>query len=94
MLVVFLIGVTGMGWSGLTGNLIAESVDPELTGTAIGLAATVIRLGPMCATPIFGLIVDRTGSYDWAWWMVVAVAGLATVIALSLRRVDAARPRG
>ncbi len=94
MLVVFLIGVTGMGWSGLTGNLVAESVDPELTGTAIGLAATVIRLGPMCATPIFGLIVDRTGSYDWAWWMMVGVAALATVIALSLRRVDAARPRG
>ena len=93
MPIVFFIGTTGMGWSGLTGNLVAESVEPELTGTAIGLAATVIRLGPMFATPLFGLIVDRTGSYDWAWWMVVGVAGLATLIALGLRRVDEVRPR-
>ena len=91
--IVFFIGTTGMGWSGLTGNLVAESVEPELTGTAIGLAATVIRLGPMAATPVFGLIVDSTGSYDWGWWMVVGVAGLATLIALGLMRVDADRAR-
>ncbi len=93
MPLVFFIGTTGMGWTGLTGNLVAESVAPELTGTAIGLAATVIRLGPMAATPLFGLIVDRTGSYDGAWWMVVGAAGFATLVALRLRDVDVAQPR-
>ena len=93
MPVVFFIGTTGMGWTGLTGNLVAESVEPELTGTAIGLASTVIRLGPLAATPVFGLIVDRSGSYDWAWWMVVGVAGVATLIALRLREVDVAGHR-
>ena len=51
---VFLIGGTTMGWSGLTGTLLAELAGPRLTGTAIGLAATIIRLGPLGVTPLFG----------------------------------------
>ena len=78
--VVFLIGGTAMGWTGLTGTLLAELAGPRLTGTAIGLASTIIRLGPLGVTPVFGLIVDREGSYDLAWWMVVALSGVSAML--------------
>lgn len=77
---VFLIGGTAMGWTALTVTLLAELAGPRLTGTAIGLAATIIRLGPLAVTPLFGLIVDREGAYGLAWWLVVALSGVAAML--------------
>ena len=81
---VFLIGTTAMGWTGLTGTLLVELAGPRLTGTAIGLAATIIRLGPLGVAPLFGLIVDRQESYEQAWWLVVGLSGAAAVLLVFL----------
>ena len=81
----FVVGATAMGWTGLSGALVADLAGPDLTGTAIGFASTILRVGPLGITPLFGLIVDRTGSYDWGWWMMAGIAGTGTLTLFLMR---------
>jgi cyanate permease len=37
------------------------------------------------ATPIFGTIADRTGSYTWSWVALAAFCGLGTLLGLGIR---------
>ena len=85
VVLVFALGTTAIGWPGLYAVLIAELAGPDLTGTAIGLVGTVQRAGAVGAAPLFGLLVDRTGSYDMGWWMAAGLAGFSTVILAFLR---------
>ena len=75
----FVVGATAMGWTGLYGAIVAELVRPGLTGTAVGFSSMFTRMGTLAITPIFGLIVDRTGSYDVGWWMMAGIAGVGTL---------------
>lgn len=83
--VLFLIGATVMAWPGVWGLLLAELAGPNLTGTAIGFAGTIMRMGPFITAPLFGLIVDKSGSYDVGWWMAAGLAGLGTLLLAFLR---------
>ena len=82
---VFFIGATGLGWSGLWTALLAESAGPDLVGTAIGFAITIHSVFGFVVAPLFGFIVDRTGSYDMGWWLVVAMSGGGTLLLPFLR---------
>ena len=79
---VGMVGIGFMGWPGLLPALLAELAGPELTGTAIGFGTTFMRIGVFAAPPLFGLVVDRTDSYDLGWWMLagIAVVGPATLV--------------
>ena len=85
IVVVFVVGSNILGWTGLWSLLLAELAGPDLTGTAIGFAAMVMRVGAFGFTPLFGLIVDRTGSYDMGWWLMAGVAGMGTLMMAFLR---------
>jgi nitrate/nitrite transporter NarK len=78
VLLVFFMGGTTLASPGLYAVLIAEQAGPRLTGTAMGFTIMITTLGGFAVAPIFGLIVDRTGSYDQGWWMMAGLAGLAT----------------
>ncbi|MBI3060551.1 MAG: MFS transporter [Deltaproteobacteria bacterium] len=71
-LVVALLGLTLLGWK-LAGSRIA--------GLAIGLSNTGAFLGIVVLPPLFGFVVDETGSYRLAW-MGLAAAVFAAVAAL------------
>ena len=82
---VFIVGVTTMGRSGLMLVLTAELAGPGLTGTAVGFVATIALLGAVGIIPLFGLIVDQTESYGMAWWMAAALVGAGTLVLAFLR---------
>ena len=82
---VFFIGATGLGWSGLWTVLLAEIAAPELVGTAIGFAIAIHSVLGFVVAPLFGFIVDRTGSYDMGWWLVVAMSGAGTLLLFFMR---------
>ena len=79
MLVGFAVGCTSLSFAGLWTTLIAELSGPALMGTGIGFAGLVVGVCSLAIIPVFGLIVDRTGSYDLGWWMLVGLAGVATL---------------
>ncbi len=84
MVIVFLMGATCLASPGLFAVLVAEQAGPGLTGTAMGFAITITNLGGFAVAPVFGYIVDETGSYDNGWLMMVGLAVVATVFLLPL----------
>lgn len=84
--VVFAIfGFSALGWGGLNFVLVAEFTGPEYAGLAVGYTNMIGLLGNIFGPPIFGFIVDATGSYTWGWWFLTASA-LTSVIGFALVR--------
>ena len=84
-LLVAAAAIAVLGWTGLYGILIAELAGPTLAGTALGFSITVVRLGAFGVPPLFGLLVDRTDSYDMAWWALAGLAAVGTLMLAFLR---------
>ena len=71
-----LIGFTLSGYAGLTQTAVAESVDPRLTGAAIGFNLLMTNTGMMLGPVLFGAGVQFVG-YGPSWIFLVAVILLA-----------------
>ena len=91
---VFIVGATTVGRSGLLIVLLAELAGPGLTGTTIGFFATIAIFGGVAIVPLFGLIVDETGSYAMAWWMTAGLVGAGTLLLAFLRARPSAGDSG
>jgi ACS family hexuronate transporter-like MFS transporter len=66
-LVVFLAGLCVVGYQGVSYALIGELAGTTRTGVAMGLMISINAAAATLGTPLFGYIVDRTGSYAIAW---------------------------
>ena len=85
LLILFLAGLCLVGYQGVSYALIGEVAGKAKTGRALGM---MIMINSACATlgtPVFGYIVDRTGSYAFAWqilagMLAVGILGLATLL--------------
>ena len=75
MAILFLSGVCIVGYQGVSYALIGEIAGKAKTGTGLGMMITINAGAATLGTPIFGYIVDRTGSYPIAWQ--VLDAGIA-----------------
>ena len=82
---MFAVGITAFGFSGLNALLISELAGPGLTGTAFGFTVMIGQVGGFGIPPLFGLIVDRTGSYSMAWWMMAGVTVIGSVMLVFVR---------
>ena len=82
---MFAVGVTAFGITGLHAFLITELAGPGLTGTAFGFTTMVGGVGAFGIPPLFGLIVDRTGSYSMGWWMMAGVAVIGSAMLVFVR---------
>ena len=78
--VLFVLGFGAVGWGGLMGTLAGETGGPGAAGAAAGVSAAFFNVGIFFGPPLFGLIVDRTGSYAPAWWAMAASAALSLVL--------------
>ena len=65
-------GFSAIGWGGINLILVSESVRKEVVGLAMGYSAMILLIGNIVGPPIFGYIVDTTGSYSPAWWFLTA----------------------
>ena len=52
---------------------------------AAGVSAAFFNVGIFFGPPLFGHIVDRTGSYPAAWWTLAFSAAVALVLLLFVR---------
>ena len=83
--ILFLSGVCLVGYQGVSYALIGEIAGKARAGAGLGMMITINAACATLGTPLFGYIVDRTGSYPVGWRVVavtlaVGVFGLATLI--------------
>jgi sugar phosphate permease len=80
-----LLGVGAVGWGGLLGTLAGETAGPAAAGAAAGVTAALDNIGIFIGPPLFGWIVDRTGTYAPAWWTMVGAAVCAVILLAFVR---------
>jgi MFS family permease len=85
LLILFLSGICLVGYQGVSYALIGELAGKDKTGAAPGMMITINAACATLGTPLFGYIVDRTGSYSIAWQalaggLALGIVGLATLL--------------
>ncbi len=78
---VFVAGAGAFGWVGLYFALVAEIGGPRHAGLLTGAATACSWSGTLVGPPIFGLVLEATGSYA-APWLILTVVALAVVFTL------------
>jgi MFS transporter, ACS family, hexuronate transporter len=83
--ILFVLGFGAVGWGGLMGTLAGETGGRVAAGAAAGVSAAFFNVGIFLGPPLFGYIVDRTGSYVPAWWALTASAVVSLVLLAFVR---------
>ncbi|MEA2332616.1 MAG: hypothetical protein QOH58_2754 [Thermoleophilaceae bacterium] len=83
--VAFVAGLTILGWQGVWVTLICELAGAARSGVATGFAVSFIALASFISTPLYGLVIDLTGSYR-AMWLALSVALALSFVPLLLLR--------
>lgn len=83
--ILFLSGICLVGYQGVSYALIGEMAGKARTGTALGMMITINAGCATLGTPLFGYIVDRSGSYPIAWQalagaLALGIFGLTTLL--------------
>ncbi|MFC2022442.1 MFS transporter [Chloroflexota bacterium] len=78
-------GFGGISFGALHLTLAGEFAGKELVGTVTGITAAFALIGGMAGPPVFGYIVDTTGSYKSAWQFLAIMALLAVVLLFFVR---------
>ena len=83
--ILFTAGVSIVGYQGVSYALIGEIAGKARTGAGLGMMIAINSGAATLGTPIFGYIVDRTGSYTLAWQTLamtvfIGVVGLALLL--------------
>jgi MFS transporter, ACS family, hexuronate transporter len=81
--ILFFAGVSIVGYQGVSYALIGEISGKARTGAGLGMMITINSGAATLGTPVFGYIVDRTGSYAPGWQILAALL-TAGIIALAL----------
>lgn len=82
---VVLFGVAAIGWNGVFVTLISELAGHARAGAALGLSLTFVFSSITVAPPLFGLLVDRYGSYAPVWRILALVVALGTALTWLIR---------
>jgi sugar phosphate permease len=75
-----LLGLTAFSWTGIYGTLTIELAGRASAASAVAWVHVLGGVGSLGGAPLFGYLVDRTGSYRVAW-LAAALAVLVGLIA-------------
>ncbi len=67
VLVAIGLGALVLGWQAIFSVLLPELSGRDLAASAVGLGHAWVQIGVVAGPPLFGRIVDVSGSYRWAW---------------------------
>ena len=88
---LFVLGFCCIGWNGVWIATAAESVPPTSVGRATSMVLIFAFAGGIVLPPLFGELVDGTGSWLVTWSIgAAAVAGLLLLLRLSSSRTAVA----
>jgi WD40 repeat protein/type II secretory pathway predicted ATPase ExeA/nitrate/nitrite transporter NarK len=77
---VILYGLSGLSWGGLYQTLSVEISSQVFAGVSAGIATTLLYLGNFTIAPLFGYMVDVTGSYTTSWRLLMLLQLLGIVL--------------
>ena len=92
-LLAIIAGAGVFGWVGLHLALVAEIGGARYAGLLTGVAVAFAWSGVLVGPPIFGLVLDATGSYRLPW-LILGATALLSALALSRLRPLVQRGRG
>lgn len=84
-------GVTMVGWNALMLTWAGERVSLGNAGGAMGITTSAILLGATISAPVFGLIVQASGTYRAAWLTLAAILGAAALLLWTQTRRESRR---
>ena len=79
-----LLGASAFAWTAVLGTLVIEVAGRESAGSAISLVQLIAAPASLLGPPVFGLLVDQSGTYRFAWLVLAGVGALSLV---ALRQV-------
>jgi MFS family permease len=92
MPILFLAGVSLVGYQGVSYALIGEISGKARTGAGLGMMITINAGAATVGTPVFGYIVDRTGSYALAWQILAGAVAVGIIAVASLLKEPRREP--
>jgi MFS family permease len=94
MPILFLAGVSLVGYQGVSYALIGEISGKARTGAGLGMMITINAAAATLGTPVFGHIVDQTGSYAFAWQILAGAVTTGIVAVAFLLKEPGREQRG
>lgn len=82
MALTAMLGCTSIGWNGLYITFMSDLTKDVHAGSAVSMGLTITQFGVMFGPPLFGVVIDITGSYRIAWILL----SLITFASLALFR--------
>ncbi len=75
-----ILGLTLPGYVALVQTIVVEAAEPRFAATAVGYNRIYASAGAIVGPPLFGAIIDFTGSYSGGWLMTAGVMLVATIL--------------
>ncbi|MFC1981769.1 MFS transporter [Chloroflexota bacterium] len=85
-LIAIAIGISTLSFHGVSVTLVGEQAEAGQVGTTAGVSAMMASSGRVVFTPLFGYLVDISGSYSLGWRVAAAVAFVSTLGLLGFSR--------
>jgi len=76
----FLLGITIASFAPVAQAISVELVEPRLSGSAMGYNMTGVYIGGMVGPPVFGAVIDLTGTYAAGWIVTAVLTALGVAI--------------
>jgi len=83
--ILFILGVTAIGWGGLYLTLVGELAGVELAGRIASIVSLIVISGVALGPWLFGYIVDTSNSYQLAWLCCAALSAVCIIALLFVR---------
>jgi MFS transporter, ACS family, hexuronate transporter len=80
IVIAMLLGLTIASWASLMQTIAVESVAPEHSGSAIGYTTIGTASGAMIGPPLFGAVIDATGSFAEGWLATAVIIAIGAVL--------------
>ncbi|MGJ9460454.1 MFS transporter [Oceanobacillus sp. CF4.6] len=81
--IIIVFGFCISGFNGIWMNVATELVPSDQAGIASGFSLTLASFGVIVGPPIFGFIVDSTGTFTFGW-LFIGVVMMGVILLLSL----------
>lgn len=92
LVAVLSFGAGGIGWNAIYLTILGEVLGHERAGLATGVGYFFAFAGSLFSPPLFGYLVDATGSYGFAW-LFLTICAAANLVMLHQFQEGKARER-